>query len=109
MCKRPEFVPVAVAAAEAKKAAAAKKKAEAKEKAKAAVPGYLIIASRPSAKVYVDGRNTRRVTPIRPSSPLKLSPGSHRITLVAQGQRFNFSVKVTSRETTRLVRVLPLR
>jgi serine/threonine protein kinase len=70
--------------------------------------GYLIIASRPRAMVLINGRKSGRQTPIRPNNPLRLRPGTHRITLVARGRKFSYTVTVRRDQVTRLVRVLPL-
>lgn len=70
--------------------------------------GYVIIASRPSAWVSVDGRATGRKTPIPPGSPLALSPGAHVITLTVEGKAFDFSVTIKEGETSKLVKMLPV-
>ncbi|MCC6746705.1 MAG: protein kinase [Deltaproteobacteria bacterium] len=71
-------------------------------------PGYLIVASRPSAKVLVDGRATGLKTPVPPVSPLKLAPGRHKITLVVGTQRFHFTVEIRPGQTSKLAQILPV-
>ena len=68
----------------------------------------MIITTRPVATVYIDGKATRRKTPITPNAPLTLSPGMHTVRLVAGGRRFEYRVTIVSGATARLVRVLPL-
>ncbi|MCK5800972.1 MAG: hypothetical protein KAI47_27480, partial [Deltaproteobacteria bacterium] len=71
-------------------------------------PGFLVVVSRPHARVWVDGRNTHRDTPIRPDSPLKLSPGKHRIMLVVGRRRFKFTKTIRSGQTRRMVELLKM-
>jgi serine/threonine protein kinase len=69
--------------------------------------GFLIVASKPWARVWIDGRDTGRNTPIPPSSPLRLSAGPHRVTLRVEEQAFDFTVTIEAGVTTKLVRTLP--
>jgi len=71
-------------------------------------PGILLVASRPWARVWIDGRDTGRNTPIAASAPLRLSPGRHTVTLFVKDQRFDFPVLVEAGETTKLIRKLPV-
>ena len=71
-------------------------------------PGYLLVSSKPWAKIYVDGKPTGRNTPTPPSQPLVLGPGAHRITLEVGDKRFTFPVVISSGETSRLIRTLPV-
>lgn len=75
---------------------------------KSSKKGSLIITSRPRAKVYIDGRYTRRTTPIRPSNPLKLSTGKHTVMLVVGRKRFRYRVTIKANSMARLVKRLPL-
>ena len=69
----------------------------------------LVVASRPWAKIIVDGKPTGRNSPVPPSNPLSLSPGRHKITLEAKGQKFNFTVTIKAGKLSKLVKVLPVK
>jgi len=71
--------------------------------------GYLTVRSAPASElVLVDGRSTGRGTPITSSTPLRLKPGKHRITLVSSGHSYSFQVIIKDGEQTKLSRVLPV-
>jgi outer membrane biosynthesis protein TonB len=70
-------------------------------------PGILLIASRPWARVWIDGVDTGRNTPIPASSPLRLKPGPHKVTLVVNEHRFDYTVHVRPGQTTKLIKKLP--
>ena len=74
----------------------------------AAKKGRLIIASKPWAKVIVDGRATGLNTPIPPNKAIKLSPGVHWVTLEAEGKKFSYKVVIKAGELTRMIKNLPL-
>lgn len=69
--------------------------------------GFLIVASKPWARVWIDGHDTGRNTPVPPSSPLRLSAGLHRVSLRVEEQTFDFTVTIEAGVTTKLVRALP--
>jgi hypothetical protein len=73
---------------------------------KAKGKGFLVIASKPWARVLVDGKDTGRNTPIPPSNPLALPAGNHEITLEVKSKRFNFTVTIRADETHRLIKTL---
>jgi len=75
---------------------------------KAGKAGYLLISSKPWAKIYVDGKPTGRNTPTPPSKPLMLAPGVHKVTLDVGDKRFTFPVVIKSQETSRLIKTLPV-
>ena len=83
-------------------------KVEPKPAVDANKPGSLIIASKPWAKVWIDGRETGRNSPIPASKPLKLAPGPHKVTLFAKGQKFHFNVVIKPGKVTRLIKTLPV-
>ncbi len=69
--------------------------------------GCLWINSNPRARVFVDGRNTGRNTPIVGRRALVLRPGRHRVTFVlSSGKRYKYSVTVRKCQVSRLVRSL---
>ncbi len=71
--------------------------------------GNLIAHTIPWSYVWVDGKETRRSTPISESNPIKLSPGKHRVTFVKDGQKFNFPVTITAGKTMSLVKKLAIK
>ncbi len=64
--------------------------------------GVLSIASSPSLQVWVDGRNSRAMTPVR----IILRPGRHKVTLIdaKAGTSRAFTVAIEDGETTRIVK-----
>jgi serine/threonine protein kinase len=68
--------------------------------------GVLIVASKPWARVWVDGVDTGRHTPIPLGAPLKLSPGRHVISLYVSNKKYDFPVILKAGEVTKLIRNL---
>jgi len=81
----------------------AQPKARPKPKGK---PGFLIVVSRPPSKIFVDGKDVGRKTPVPPSNPLSLSAGRHKITLEVGGKRHDFKVTVKAGQTGKLIKTL---
>lgn len=53
------------------------------------------VATRPSAKVIIDGKALKRKTPLAGSNALKLKPGNHTLVLVDDaGERFSYRLRV---------------
>ncbi|GAB4210606.1 MAG: hypothetical protein OHK0013_31400 [Sandaracinaceae bacterium] len=72
--------------------------------AAAAGQGTLQIQTLPWARVFIDGRDTGRNTPVR---ELRVPAGSHRIGLrTADGRMTEITVQVPANETVRIVRQL---
>lgn len=69
--------------------------------------GYLLVSSKPFARIRIDGRDINRQTPTPPSMPVVLDPGLHRVTLEAGSRRFTFPVMIRAGETARLIKRLP--
>ena len=69
--------------------------------------GALLISSEPNARIFVDGQDTGRSTPVRPGSALRLRPGKRRITLVVGKRQFNYFVQIQAGRTEALTRILP--
>lgn len=70
----------------------------------AAGQGTLQIQTLPWARVFIDGRDTGRNTPVR---ELRVPAGSHRIGLrTADGRMTELTVQVPANETVRIVRQL---
>jgi hypothetical protein len=69
--------------------------------------GTVIVSTQPWGRVFVDGRNTGRTTPILPSNPLKLSAGRHTLKIVINsGQEFPIPVTVVAGQQTKVVKRL---
>jgi hypothetical protein len=65
--------------------------------------GYLRATTKPYAKVFVDGKDTGRVTPISPRRRIPLKPGRHKVTFVtSDGKKHTSWVKIKSEQTTTL-------
>jgi serine/threonine protein kinase len=56
--------------------------------------GYLMITSKPSARIAVDGVDTGLSTPIS-GKALSLTPGKHKITFIMGDDRYTFPVTIT--------------
>jgi serine/threonine protein kinase len=68
--------------------------------------GQLIVSSRPWARVWIDGKDTGRYTPVPLAAPLWLSAGSHRVGLQVGQQSFEYSVTITGGGVTKLIKDL---
>jgi hypothetical protein len=69
-------------------------------------PGYLVANTQPWAKVFIDGHDTGKTTPIAPRSKIALKPGKHTVTFVVNGKKFNYDVNIKPNEDTRLIKQL---
>ncbi len=68
--------------------------------------GYLILNSKPTAQVFVNGKNTGQWTPIPPARKLELPVGSHKITFKTQdGKKVDRTVTIKEGETAKLIGV----
>jgi serine/threonine protein kinase len=63
--------------------------------------GYLVITSKPSAKILIDGADTGMSTPIT-GTRLPLAPGKHKMTFVMGDDRYTFPVTITGGKTERI-------
>jgi serine/threonine protein kinase len=68
--------------------------------------GFLVANTQPWAKVFIDGKDTGKTTPIAPRSKIALKPGKHTVTFLANGKKFNFDVVIKPAEDTRLIKQL---
>lgn len=68
--------------------------------------GYLIANSQPYARVFVDGKDTGKTTPIAPRDRIPLKSGKHSVTFVTSSKRLSFDVVIRAGEETKLVRNL---
>ena len=64
--------------------------------------GYLMVFSKPPAKVLVDGQDTGKMTPISGSSRLELTPGKHRITLIVGDDKTTLTETIVAGKTNSL-------
>jgi hypothetical protein len=70
--------------------------------------GYLIANTNPWSRVWVDGKDTKRTTPITKNAMLSLRPGRHTITFVTKdGGRHDFEVTIEAGKVARLAKRLP--
>ena len=70
--------------------------------------GYLVVQSRPAARLTIDGQEAGRWTPIPSANPVVLPAGSHTLLLeTADGRRLEEQVLIEPGKTARLVRMLP--
>ena len=75
--------------------------------ASAGQPGTFTAFTKPFARVFIDGKDTGKMTPISPRSAISLSPGPHKVTFVVGDQRHEFRVVIESGKNKNLVKVLP--
>ncbi len=78
------------------------------QKADVSTKGYLIANTVPWARVWIDGKDTGRSTPIAKRSRLELKPGKHKVTFVFGKQKFPYTVTIESGKTAKLVEDLPV-
>jgi hypothetical protein len=71
--------------------------------------GFLTISTEPKfAKVFVDGKDTGRTTPVSTGSPLRLGVGKHKVRLRIGSRHFDYDVQISEGQTTKLVETLPV-
>src|SRR5262249_13392861 len=73
---------------------------------KSSDPGFLVANTQPWAKVFVDGKDTGKTTPIVPRSKIPLRPGRHTVTFLANGKKYNFDINVKPSEDVHLIKQL---
>jgi hypothetical protein len=70
--------------------------------------GYLVVKSRPAARLTIDGRDANRWTPVNSANPIVLPVGPHTLVLEsADGQRLEEQVVIEAGKTAQVVRTLP--
>jgi hypothetical protein len=74
-----------------------------------ATTGELVCKTSPVARVWIDGQDTGRTTPIESNRSIKLTPGRHIVTFVVSGQMFQFGVTIEAGKTTTLLEILPMK
>jgi serine/threonine protein kinase len=70
--------------------------------------GYLVANTTPWARVFIDGKDTGKMTPIASRARIPLSPGRHVVTFVVGDQRFDYTVFIKAGEDVRLMKQLPI-
>jgi hypothetical protein len=65
--------------------------------------------TKPWARVFIDGKDTGKMTPIAPRSAIPLSPGTHKVLFVVDDQKFPFTITIKPGEKKNLVKVLPVK
>jgi hypothetical protein len=71
--------------------------------------GSFTAFTRPFARVFIDGKDTGKMTPIAPRSAIPLAPGPHQVTFVVDDQKFHFNITIDPGERENLVRTLDVR
>ena len=70
--------------------------------------GYLTAATKPEARLTIDGRDTGRWTPVPPANPIALPAGAHTIVFETRdGRRIEENLNIEAGKTARLIRSLP--
>ena len=70
--------------------------------------GYLTAATKPAARLTIDGRDTGRWTPVPPANPIALPAGAHTIVFeTADGRRLEEQLEIEAGKTSRVIRSLP--
>ncbi|MDW8281692.1 MAG: serine/threonine-protein kinase [Myxococcales bacterium] len=68
--------------------------------------GYLVANTKPWARVFIDGKDTNRTTPIAPRDRIPLRPGKHIVTFVANQKKYNFEIVIKPGEEKKLIQEL---
>jgi serine/threonine protein kinase len=71
-------------------------------------PATFTAFTRPFARVFIDGKDTGKMTPIAPRSAITLSPGAHQITFVVGDKEYTYRVTLAPGERKNLVKTLPV-
>ncbi|HWM89123.1 MAG TPA: PEGA domain-containing protein [Kofleriaceae bacterium] len=69
-------------------------------------PGSFTAYTQPFARVFIDGKDTGKMTPIAPRSAIPLAPGPHEVTFVVGDQKFNYRINIAPGESKNLIRTL---
>jgi serine/threonine protein kinase len=71
-------------------------------------PGSFSAFTKPFARVFIDGKDTGKMTPIAPRSAIPLAPGTHEVTFVVGEERFDYRITIAPGERKNLVKTLPV-
>ena len=73
-----------------------------------AAVGYLTAATKPAARLTIDGRDTGRWTPVPPANPIALAAGAHTLLFeTADGRKLEEQLEIEPGKTSRIIRSLP--
>ena len=73
-----------------------------------AAVGYLTAATKPAARLTIDGRDTGRWTPVPPANPIALPAGAHTLLFeTADGRKLEEQLEIEPGKTARVIRSLP--
>jgi hypothetical protein len=73
-----------------------------------AAVGYLTAATKPAARLTIDGRDTGRWTPVPAANPIALPAGAHTLLFeTADGRKLEEQLEIESGKTSRVIRSLP--
>ena len=68
--------------------------------------GYLVTMTKPVAKVYIDGKDTGRWTPVVPKYPISLAPGPHTVTFeTTEGHKHDETITIEAGKTSRVIKM----
>ncbi|HMU40592.1 MAG TPA: serine/threonine-protein kinase [Pseudomonadota bacterium] len=68
--------------------------------------GYLLAMTQPFAKVFIDDKDTGKMTPISQRDRIPLKPGKHKVTFVTSSKRVHFDVVIRAGAEEKLIRNL---
>jgi hypothetical protein len=70
--------------------------------------GYLIANTTPYAKVFIDNKDTGKMTPIAPRAKIGLKAGKHTVTFVIGDKKFSYPIQIEAGKDHRLIKTLPV-
>jgi serine/threonine protein kinase len=70
--------------------------------------GFLVVTSTPWARVWVDGRDTGKMTPITERAKIPVAAGKHTVTFFLGDQKFSYTVMVEPGQDYVLSKQLPV-
>jgi len=68
--------------------------------------GSFTAYTQPFARVFIDGKDTGKMTPIAPRSAVRLAPGTHQVTFVVDEQKFDFKISIEPGERLNMIKTL---
>ena len=68
--------------------------------------GHLVAYTKPYARLFIDGKDTHRSTPITPREWIPLAPGRHTVTFDVDGRRYTYPINVAPGEVVRMTKDL---
>jgi serine/threonine protein kinase len=71
--------------------------------------GWFMAYTTPWARVYIDGKDTGKMTPIAPRAKIALKPGKHKVTFVVGKQKFHYWIVIEAGKDYKLVKDLDVK